>query len=152
MSINHLYHTWFNWIEQLRPRERITRLRNLAWRLVGIYKSKSVHLSKIALEIPGAANSLSITRRLSRLLDNPAIRVREWYEPIARDVLQAVVNTVGEIRLIADGTKVGFGHPLLMVTVAFRRGRSPSPGPGSERAEGTALLRSSWPCWLTYGG
>jgi hypothetical protein len=121
MSINHLYHTWFDWIGQLRPGERITRLRNLAWLLVGIYRSKSVHLSKIALEIPGAANSLSIARRLSRFLDNPAIRVREWYEPIARDVLQAVASTVGEIRLIADGTKVGFGHQLLMVTVAFRR-------------------------------
>jgi hypothetical protein len=121
MSINHLYHTWFDWIEQLRPSERVTRLRNLAWLLVGIYKSKSVHLSKVALEIPGAAKSPSITRRLSRLLNNPAIRVREWYEPIARDVLQAMAKTVGEIRLIADGTKVGFGHQLLMVAVAFRR-------------------------------
>jgi len=121
MSTNHLYHTWFNWIEQLRPDERVTRLRNLTWLLVGIYRSKAVHLSKVALKIPGDANVLSITRRLSRFLDNPAIRVREWYEPIARDVLQAMANTVGEIRLIADGTKVGFGHQLLMVTVAFRR-------------------------------
>jgi hypothetical protein len=121
MSINRLYHTWFNRIEQLRPGEHITRLRNLAWLLVGIYKSKSVHLSKVALEIPGAAKSPSITRRLVRLLNNPAIRVREWYEPIARDVLQAMAKTVGEIRLIADGTKVGFGHQLLMVSVAFRR-------------------------------
>jgi len=121
MSTNHLYHTWFNWIEQLRPEERVTRLRNLTWLLVGIYRSKAVHLSKVALKIPGDANSLSITRRLSRFLDNPAIRVREWYEPIARDMLQAMANTVGEIRLIADGTKVGFGHQLLMVAVAFRR-------------------------------
>jgi len=58
---------------------------------------------------------------LIRLLNNPAIRVREWYEPVARDVLQAMAKTVGEIRLIADGTKVGFGHQLLMVAVAFRR-------------------------------
>jgi hypothetical protein len=35
--------------------------------------------------------------------------------------LQAMADTVGEIRLIADGTKVGFGHQLLMVSVAFRR-------------------------------
>jgi hypothetical protein len=121
MSTNRLYHTWFNWIEQLRPDERITRLRNLTWLLVGIYESKAVHLSKVASKIPGIANLLSITRRLSRFLDNPAIRVREWYEPVARDVLQAMAKTVGEIRLIADGTKVGFGHQLLMVTVAFRR-------------------------------
>ena len=121
MSINHLYHTWFSQIKQLRRGERVTRLRNLAWLLVGIYNSKSVHLSKIALKIQGKANTLSITRRLSRFLDNPAIRVREWYEPIARSILQALANTVGEIRLIADGTKIGFGHQLLIVSVAFRR-------------------------------
>jgi hypothetical protein len=50
---------------------------------------------------------LSITRRLHRFLDNPAIRVREW--------LQAQWVCLGEIRLIVDGTKVGFGHQLLMV-------------------------------------
>ena len=121
MSTNQLYHSWFDRIEQLRPGERVTRLRNLAWLLVGICRSRSVHLSKVALKIPGEANTLSITRRLSRFLDNPAIRVREWYEPIARNVLQAMADTVGEIRLIADGTKVGFGHQLLMVSVAFRR-------------------------------
>jgi hypothetical protein len=32
-----------------------------------------------------------------------------------------MAKTVGEIRLIADGTKVGFSHQLLMVAVAFRR-------------------------------
>jgi len=121
MSINHLYHTWFDQIKQLRPGERVTRQRNLAWLLVGIFQSKSVHLSKIALKIPGNAKTPSITRRLSRFLDNPAIRVREWYEPVARNVLQAMADTVGEVRLIADGTKVGFGHQLLMVAVAFRR-------------------------------
>ena len=121
MSVNHLYHTWFKKIEQLRPGERVTRLRNLAWLLVGICKSRSVHLSKVALKIPGDAKTLSITRRLSRFLRNPAIRVREWYDPIARNVLQAMADTVGEVRLIADGTKVGPGHQLLMIAVAFRR-------------------------------
>jgi len=120
MSINHLYHTWLNRITQMYPEERITRLRNLVWLVVGIYHSKSVHLSKIAMKIPGNVNLLSIVRRLSRFLDNPAIRVREWYEPIARDLLQSMANTVGEIRLIADGTKVGFGHQLLMIAIAFR--------------------------------
>ncbi len=121
MSINHLYNTWFKRIEQLRPGERVTRRRNFTWLLVGIYKSRSVHLSKIALKIPGLATTLSITRRLSRFLCNPAVQVRKWYEPVARDILKAVADTVGEIRLIADGTKVGSGHQLLMIAVAFRR-------------------------------
>ncbi len=121
MPATRLYQLLSTRMAQLRPGERVTRLRNMTWLLVGIYLSRSVHLSKIALKIPSSAKVLSITRRLSRFLDNPNVRVREWFEPIARDVLQAAAQTVGEIRLIADGTKVGFGHQLLIVSLAFRR-------------------------------
>jgi len=121
MSINRLYNTWFSWIRQLRPKERITRVRSFTCLLVGIYKSKSVCLSKVAMKIPGSARLLSITRRMSRLLNNPRIRVRKWYKPIARELVQSMANTSGEIRLIADGTKVGSGHQLLMIAIAFRR-------------------------------
>jgi hypothetical protein len=96
-------------------------VRNFVWLMVGIYKSRSVHLSKIAGKIPGRAKLLNITRRLSRFLDNPAIRVREWYEPIAHQGLQAQWNCLGEIRLIVDDTKIDFGHPLLMVSLAYRK-------------------------------
>jgi hypothetical protein len=78
-------------------------------------------LSKIALKIPGDVKVRSTVQRLSRFLQNPAIRVREWYEPIARELIQAMAQNVGEVRLIADGTKVGFSHQLLMVAIAFRR-------------------------------
>ena len=121
MPTNRLYHTWMREICELRPNERITRLRNFVWLIVGIHQSRSVHLSKVAGKIPGLANLVSITRRLSRFLDNPAIRVREWYEPIARQWLQAQWQCMKEIRLIVDGTKIGFGHQLLMVSLAYRR-------------------------------
>jgi hypothetical protein len=84
MPINHLYDTWMHQICELQPKARITRIRNFVWLMVGIYESRSVHLSKIAGKIPGRAKQVSLTRRLSRFLDNPAIRVREWYGPIAR--------------------------------------------------------------------
>jgi hypothetical protein len=119
--VNRLYHTWIRRVRQLWPDERITRLRNIVWLMLGIYQSRSVHLSKVAGKMPGPAKLLSAVRRLSRFLDNPAIRVRAWYEPIAREWLAYVADTVGEIRLVADGTKVGFGHQLLMIGVAFRR-------------------------------
>ena len=80
-----------------------------------------MHLSKVAGKIPGSAKLVSITRRLSRFLDNPAVQVREWYEPIARPWLQAQWHCLGEIRLIVDGTKVGFGHQLLLVSLAYRK-------------------------------
>jgi hypothetical protein len=121
MPINELYHTWMRQICELRPRQRITQLRNFVWLMIGIYQSGSVHLSKIAVKIPGPAKLVSTARRLSRFLDNPAVNVREWYRPIAERWLQAQWQFVREIHLIVDGTKVGFGHQLLMVSLAYRK-------------------------------
>lgn len=121
MSSNQTYHTWMQHIRQLRPRERLTRVRNMAQLIAGIFESKSVHLSKVATKVVSTATLLSVTRRLSRFLDTSAVRVREWYEPLAYGVLQSVAQTVGEIRLIADSSQVGFQHQLLMIAVAYRR-------------------------------
>jgi hypothetical protein len=121
MPINRLYDTWKRRIMELRPGQRITQIRNFVWLIVGIYQSRSVYLSRIAGKVPGRAKLLSMTRRLSRLLANPAIRVREWYEPIAREWLEKQWHNAGEIHLIVDGTKIGFGHQLLIVCLAYRK-------------------------------
>lgn len=121
MPTNHLYHTWMQRICELRPGQRMTQVRNFVWLIIGIYQSRSVYLSRIAGKIPGPAKLLSTTRRLSRFLDNPAIRVREWYEPVAREWLETQFRHIGEIRLIVDGTKIGFGHQLLIVCLAYRK-------------------------------
>ena len=76
MPINTLYHTWIQRIRELRPTQRITQIRNFVWLLVGIHQSRSVCLSRIAGKIPGSAKLPSLTRRLSRFLDNPALKVR----------------------------------------------------------------------------
>jgi len=121
MPINILYHIWFQRIRELRPNQRVTQVRNFVWLIVGIHQSRSVHLSRIATKIPGSSKLLSFTRRLSRLLNNPAIRVREWYETIARQWLANQFKHIGEIRLIVDGTKIGFQHQLLIVCLAYRK-------------------------------
>ena len=121
MPINELYHTWMRRICELRPGQRITQQRNFVWLIIGIYQSHSVYLSRIAGKIPGPAKLVSITRRLSRFLDNSAVNVREWYEPIAHQWLEAQWSCLREIRLIIDGTKVGFGHQLLMVSMTYRK-------------------------------
>lgn len=121
MPIAELYRTWKERIKTLRPGQRITQVQNFAWMMVGIYQSGSVHLSKIAGKILSSAKLLSTVRRLERFLDNPAIKVRDWYAPIAQQWLAAQWTHVQEIRLIVDGTKVGFGHQLLMVSLAYRR-------------------------------
>lgn len=38
-----------------------------------------------------------------------------------REVLAEIVAHGLDVRLLTDGTKVGFGHQLLMVAVAYRR-------------------------------
>ena len=118
MLANRVYDICLQRIRQLHPQERITRLRNFAWIVAGIRSSRSVHLSHIAEKIPGDAKSVSKTQRVRRFLKNSAIRVRAWYEPIARALLQQVVAHGLEVRLLTDGTKVGFGHQLLMVALA----------------------------------
>jgi len=121
MPINHLYHTWFCRIRELRPSQRVTQVRNFVWLLVGIHQSRSVCLSRIAGKMPGTAKLPSYTRRLGRFLDNPAIQVRDWYGPIARQWIEAQAGALQHIRLIVDGTKIGFGYQLLMVSLAYRK-------------------------------
>jgi hypothetical protein len=106
MPINQMYRTWIRRICELRPKQRITQIRNFVWLVVGMFHSRSVQLSQVAGKVLGPAKNLSTVRRLSRFLDNPAIQVREWYEPIARQWLEAQSAWLGEIRLIVDGTKV----------------------------------------------
>jgi len=121
MPIGKLYRTWKEQIRRLRPHQRITQIQNFAWMMVGIYQSRSVHLSKIAGKVLGNAKLLSTVRRFERFLDNQAIEVRTWYEPIAKQWIEAQWRHLREIRLIVDGTKVGFGHQLLLVSLAYRR-------------------------------
>ena len=121
MQSPHLYDKWYRRFEQLHPEERVTKLRLFTWVLIGILMSKSVHLYRIALLIPGEAKLVSTTRRLTRFFDNASIHVRKWYEPVARDLIMQIRDTLGEIRLIADGSKVGFHHQLLIISIAYRR-------------------------------
>lgn len=120
MTANHLYDTLFAWACQLWPAQRVTRQRNSAWVLTGLFQGRSVQLPRIASQMPGAAQLLSRVRRLSRFLDNAQVRVRPSYEPIARALLADLARTVGEIRLIADGTQVSGHHQLLLLSIAYR--------------------------------
>jgi hypothetical protein len=141
MSINQLYHTSLQQLRQLRPKERITRVRTFAALMAGIMQSKSVHLSHIALKIPGDAKEMSTVRRLERLLDNEALRVREWYAPIARAWLSSQARTTGEVRLILDTTKVSFAHQQLMVALAFQRRAIPIAWTWRKGAKGHSSAR-----------
>ena len=93
---------------------------NMLLLVVGLYKAESVHLSKVARKLPIRAKKLSLDKRLRRFLDNGAVRVREWYRPVVAELL-AAASSGGQIHLLIDSSKVGFGHRLLMVGIAYRR-------------------------------
>ena len=121
MPINETYRTWIQRICELRPKQRKTQVQNFVWLVVGIFHSHSVSLSKIAGKVMSTAKNVSTVRRLSRFLASPAVDARSWYRSIAKAWLLSQFQQVGEIRLIVDGTKIGFGHQLLMVSLAYRR-------------------------------
>jgi hypothetical protein len=115
----------------------------MSWLMVGIYLRRSVHLSPVALKIPGRAKVPSITRRLTRFLDNPAIRVREWFEPIARAILQTAASTGGNP---ADGRRDQgqLWSSALAVSLAFRRRAIPIAWTGVKTPRGPRGFRSCW--------
>jgi hypothetical protein len=100
MSINRLYDSWSERIQQLFTGLRITQHGNMVWLRVGIYRSKSVHLSKIAGITPGTAKQASATRHLRRFLASGVIQVHRSYRPIAQHRLQVQAATDGEIRFV----------------------------------------------------
>jgi hypothetical protein len=121
MTIVQTYLTFRKEIMQLQPGERINRIRIMAWFMVGLFDSRSVHLSHIANKIPGKAKRRSRTKQLARLMANKHIHVRTWYEPVARRLLARAVQQNEWVRLIIDCSKIGNGHQLCMVALAYRR-------------------------------
>lgn len=115
-----MYHRILNELCQWRPDERITRSRNMAFLLVGLTQGHGIHLSQIVEQWPGLeAKEPSLVNRLRRFLDNPAVDIRAWYEPIVRHLLQAFAGQ--EMRLIIDCSKVGFHHRIMTVSLAYKR-------------------------------
>lgn len=120
MTIVQTYHNLSKKIMQLSLGERITRVRTMSWFMVGLLESRSVHLSRIANKIPGKAKRRSRTKQLERFVDNKNIRVRSWYEPLATQLLAQAAQQEW-VRLIIDCSKIGNGHQLCMVALAYRR-------------------------------
>jgi len=127
-----LYHKLLRQICQWFPGERITRKRNLALMMVGLYLGASVHLSHIARELPIGGKDPSLVNRLRRFLNNPRVCVRRLYRPVAVQVLTAFVGQ--RIRLVIDCTKVGFRYRLMTISLVYRKRTIPlvwSVHPGS---------------------
>lgn len=143
MNTFQLYSSWHRVLVQTIPDRCPSRLKNLTWLVVGLYLAMNVQLNAIVRKWPLTAKNASLTRRLERFLDNPAYRVRDWYEPVARQLLAPYADR--EVTLIIDGSKVGFGHQLLMVALAFRRRALPVAWTwvASSRGHSSALAQAA---------
>ena len=98
-----LYSSVYVALVQLLPKEVDSRLTNMAFLMIGIFGARSVLTGRLAAHIPVQVKKISLVRRMERFLDNGAVRVRNWYEPIARWLVQAA-SVTGEIALVWDST------------------------------------------------
>ena len=76
MSIIQTYHTMMERMKQIISKERITRLRTMAWLQSGLLHSRSVHLNRIASKMPGKAKKLSRHRRSCQTPPSMVVRAR----------------------------------------------------------------------------
>ena len=143
-----LYHTMIAQIRKWLPDERITRVRNLALFLTGLYLGRKVHLSLIVEEwhLPGKIPSLA--NRLRRFLDNPRVSVRDYYRPVAESLVSTFRGL--PIRLIIDTTKLGFNARLLMVSIAYRKRALPLAWSVHRGKKGWVAVKGRLPCCGTW--
>lgn len=121
MSTNLVHSAWQAWIEQFAGNARVTFRRRFADMAMALWQSKSVHLSKAALEVEGTATVASQARRFMRFLDSPSVVVEAIYVRVVCWWLTWLLNTQQELVLIVDGTRVTTRHQLLLVGVDFKR-------------------------------
>jgi hypothetical protein len=114
-----MYHKVLTQLSKWLPEERVTRLRNMALLMSGLYFSLGIHLAHIVREWPLPGKAVSLVNRLRRFLANEQVQVRRWYRPVAQQLIARVAHT--ELRLIIDCTKVGFDHRLLTISLAYRK-------------------------------
>ena len=114
-----MYHKILTQLCQWLPDERITRMRNLALLVTGLYLSGAVQLPLVARKwhLPGKEPSL--VNRLRRFLSNKRLSVQTCYRPVAQQLVGVFAGHA--IRLVIDCTKVGFNHQVMVVAIAYRR-------------------------------
>ena len=134
-----IYYTMLDRVISWLPEERITRLRNLCLFVTGLFLAGSVYLSKIASELPIRGKNPSLVNRLRRFLKNPRVAVRHFYRPVAEQVLGAFDGR--EIRLIIDCTKLGFGHQVMTVAIAYRKRALPLAWSVHRGSKGAVAVR-----------
>lgn len=119
MTTFKLYGIWERLLAQWLTDECRTRRVNLTWLIVGLYLSGKVQTSAIVQKWPIAVKVASLTRRLSRFLDNGAVRPAIVMRPVARRLLARAAQHA--LTLVVDASKIGAGHQLVIVGLAYKK-------------------------------
>jgi hypothetical protein len=119
MNTFQLYGTWKRLLGQWLTDTCRTRRINLCWLIVGLYLGGKVQAGHIVTHWGVKAKAASLTRRLSRFLDNGAVRPQVWFRPVARRILARWVGAT--VTLILDATRVSAGKQMVMLAVAYRK-------------------------------
>lgn len=119
MTTFKLYGIWERLLAQWLTDTCKTRRTNLTWLIVGLYLSGKVQTSAIVLKWPIAVKVASLTRRLSRFLDNGAIRSAIVMRPVARQLLARAAQH--RLTLVVDASKIGAGFQLVIVGLAYKK-------------------------------
>ncbi|MHC4070567.1 MAG: IS4 family transposase [Planctomycetota bacterium] len=114
-----LYHTVLRQLCQWLSDERITRMRNLALLVTGLYLRSAVQLPLVVRKWPLPGKLSSLVNRLRRFLSNERLSVQRCYQPLVQLLLSRFTDQT--ITLIVDCTKVGFNHQLMVVAIAYRK-------------------------------
>jgi hypothetical protein len=111
-----------NLIHQLHgdlPLEPRTRIVNLAAIALGILHSKSLQVGPIITASPLAGTRDSLKKRVQRFLKNPDVTVDDYYQPLAKRILQRLVRGGSRVHLTLDRTEWATFN-VLYVCVGWR--------------------------------
>lgn len=116
-------------LKQLYPSEpsgNLARhLNTLAALVSGIVGSKKTHLPAIASKMPDSSSPKggkreSRSKRFARFLQNPKVTTETFFLPYAQALVQSLPS--GPLVLVMDGSQVGRGCMVLMVSVLYQQG------------------------------
>jgi hypothetical protein len=146
-----------NLIAQLHhdlPLEPRTRVVNLAAVALGILRSKSLQVGQIVTASPLEGTRDSLKKRVQRFLKNASVTVDNYYQPLAKRILQRLVAGGARVHLTLDRTEWG-DFNILYVCVGWRGRALPllwrMLGPGASSFAAQKELLEVVAGWLPTG-
>jgi hypothetical protein len=91
----------------------------LAMMIAGLVTGRKAQLPAVSAEISTDAKDSSVEMRIRRWLKNDGIDADVIYMPFAKQILQTLSDE--PIKLVMDGSQIGRGCMVLMVSVLYKK-------------------------------